>query len=473
MNRSTALKAASQLSCLLLCLTLLPVAFAQQEEFNGTIAYENGTYEGNIFPGPEKIYGNYTIHDIKPAYYSVYLMPGENETFNVSFRNKGNETLNIAPKIIAAPDDYYDIVNESWITILPENVTVRSGAEQNFAIEVSVPEDAESREYAAQIVFTNDTYPEDFDNPVYILESSYPTPNSNEGYAVTTPDEEYSDSLSAGGYNDSLSAEIYKDSLYVNAMHLWVSVLVRPKLELQTSYVSDTIEPGKEYVYAIKIKNVAERDVTIDPKVMRYETYDYSFDEPAFSDDIIEISAPSTIKAGEIANMTIRVPVPENASGSYNAYIEMNADGKENDGSAPQIGLSFKVDKQPTVPYIKTFNTTTADPITIEVSAETSDQDSSVRISPEKEEPSFEMNLTCNSSPVNLTRVRTAENGAVYSQGYIFPIWATEDSSSYQSNNRKYIETYRVPGSIGTWELSILPKNANRFEYSITVGESE
>jgi hypothetical protein len=469
MSKSTALKAATQFFSLLLCLTLLPAAFAQPDELNGTVTYENGIYESDTLPGLEEIYGNYTVHDIEPAYYSVYLVPGENETFNVSFRNEGNETLNIAPKVIAAPDYYYDVVNESWITILPENVTVSPGAEQDFAIEVSVPKNAENGEYVAQIVFTNDTYPEEYDNPVYIQESS----DSVYGEGSSSPISVSSDSVSSEGSSDYISDGEHKNSLYVNVMHFWVSVPVRPKLELETSYISDTIEPGKEYVYAIKIKNVAGKDVTIDPIVMRYETYDYSFDEPAFSDDIIEISAPSTIKAGEIANMTIRVPVPENVSGTYNAYIEMNADGKENDGSVPQIGLSFTVDKQPTVPYIKTFNTTTADLITIEVSTESYDQDSSVRISPEKEEPRFEMNLTCNSSPVNLTLVKAAESGTVYSKGYIFPIWAMENRSSYQSDSRKYTEIYRAVGAIGTWELTIFPKNTNSFDYLITVGKSE
>jgi len=493
MSKSTALKAASKFFSLLLCLIVLPVAFAQTEEFNGTVTYENGTYESNIVPGLEEAYGNYTVHDIKPDYYSIYLMQGKSETFNVSFRNEGNETLDITPKVVAPSNDYYDVVNESWITISPENVTVSPDVEQNFTIEVSVPKDAEGGEYEAQIAFTNDTYPEEYDAPVYIQETDegysdsisaeeHSDSTSDEGYSDSvyteeyndsTSDERYNDSTSDEGYNDSTSDEEYMYPMYVNAMHLWVSVPVNPKLELQTSYVSDTVEPGQEYIYAIKIKNVAGKDVTIDPKVMRYEVYDYSFDESAFSDDIIEISAPSTIKAGEIANMTIRAPVPENASGSYDAYIEMNADGKENDGSVPQISLSFTVDKQPKVPYVKTFNTTTSDPITIEVSAETSDQGASVRISPEKKEPGFEINLTCNSNPVNLSLVKTVDSSAVYSQGYIFPIWATETSSSYQSGSRKYTETYRAAGAIGTWELTILPKNTNNFDYSITVGESE
>ena len=68
-----------------------------------------------------------------------------------------------------------------------------------------------------------------------------------------------------------------------------------------------------------------------------------SFDKSALNDDVIEISAPSIIKAGEITNMSICIPVPENATGTYSGYIEMNPDGKENDGSVPQIGLSFMV----------------------------------------------------------------------------------------------------------------------------------
>ncbi|WP_048106608.1 hypothetical protein [Methanosarcina barkeri] len=487
MSKSTALKAASQFFSLLLCLILLPAAFAQSEELNGTVTYENGTYGSNIIPivpGPEKIYENYTVHDIKPAYLSIYLTQGENETFNVSFRNRGNETFNIVPKVVAPPDDYYNVLNESWVTILPENATVNPGVEQNFTIEVSVPEDAESGEYEAQIAFTNDTYPEEYDIPVYIQESAkgysdsvsiggYSDSVSTGGYSDSVSTGGYSDSVSAGGYSDSVSAGEYSNPMYVNAVNLCVSVPVNPKLELQTSYVSDIVEPGKEYVYTIKIKNVAGKDITIDPKVMSYKIYDYSFDEPVFGDDTIEISAPSTIKAGEIADMTIKVPVPKDASGTYDAYIEMNADGKENDGSIPQVSLSFTIDKQPTVPYIKTFNTKTDDMITIEVSAETSDQDTPLRIFPEKEEPSFEINLTCNSNPVNLTLVKVAESGTVDSQGYIFPMWAMGNSSSYQTDIRKHTETYKATGAIGNWKFTILPKNTNSFDYSITVEKSK
>jgi hypothetical protein len=431
MRKSTALKAVSKFLSVLLCLVLIPAAFAQPEEPIGSITYgdeTDGSTTSELVTNE-----NYTVHLIDPTYYSVYLMPGKNETFNVSFRNEGNEIINVAPKAVASPYGYNN-VTESWITISPANTTVSPGIEQDFAISVNVPEDAESGDYQVQIVFTDDTYPV-YEDPAYDQE--------------------------------------YIDPQYVNSMFLDISVPVRPKLEFQTSSVYDNIEPGKEYVYEIKMKNVAGKDVTIDPKVVSYDMYDcYSYEGAAFENDIIEISAPSVIKAGEITSMTIRVPVPENADGSYHAYIEMNADGKEYDGSVPQINLDFAVIKQLSVPYVKTFNTTTKDPITIKISTDIYGPESSVRISPKKEMPAFEVNLKCNSSPVKMALMETTQGGTVYSPGCNFPLWAV-DNSSYDSYSGQYLQTYKVSGATGVWELSILPKNTNSFTYSITVGDSE
>jgi uncharacterized membrane protein len=299
MSKSTLLRGGSLFLGVLLCLVLMPAAFAQTEgeEVAETIAETVDTSNQN----------GIIIHEINPSYYDLYLQQGESSSFNVNFRNNGKKALDLKPKLVAVPHSYYNNFDESWITISPENITVEPGAEQEFAIEINVPEDADGENYETYIAFTDEI--------------------------ISDPKADYPE--------------------YVNVMYLSVMVSVPPKIELQTNYIYDTIEAGEEYEYTTKIKNVAAKSITIDPEVTRY---DYSFDESGL-EDVIEISAPSVLTSGEIADMVIRVPVPENAAGSYSGYIEMNVDGKENYGYDPQIDLNFVVRQQPTVPYAKTFKT--------------------------------------------------------------------------------------------------------------------
>ena len=48
-----------------------------------------------------------------------------------------------------------------------------------------------------------------------------------------------------------------------------------------------------------------------------------------------------------------------------------------------------------------------------------------------------------------------------------------DDRTIYQNYGDHYVETYKVPGAIGDWELTILPKDTQTFGYSITVGDSK
>lgn len=430
MNKDNRVKVIPRLLGILLCLALIHAACAQTEELNENlvlenVTYENGTYE-NVIPETELIDGNVTdgngtgenvtIHNINPNSLSMYITAGNSEKFTVSFKNEGNETLVITPKVISTSNSGNNI-NESWISIDPTNMTIEPRAVKEFTIKVNVPRDAESAYYQTIIAFTDDFLPE--------------------------------------------STE------YVNSMKLDLSVQASPKIELQTTYISDTVKAGQEYEYKMKIKNVAGKDITIDPKVNRY-TYDNSFDTFALSDDAIVIYAPSVIKAGEIASMNIKVPVPENATGSYNGYIDMNVDGKTNDGSNPQISLNFRVMQQPTVPYVKTFKTKNNAPITIEVSTDTYDPAMGLRISPKNEEPSFKLKLKKNSRVVSLSPAKITQSNNVYNGGYYFPAWALDNSTIYQNTNNHYVETYTVSGAVGTWELQIMPKNTESFGYSIT-----
>ncbi|MGA9190073.1 MAG: hypothetical protein WB014_16240 [Methanosarcina sp.] len=427
MNKNTKVKVIPRLLGMLICLTLIQAACAQTDGSDenlifGNVTYENGTYENvsleineNVTDG--NVTGeNVTVHTINPTYHSTYLMSGNSEKFTVSFKNEGNETLVITPRVVSIPNSGNEIP-ESWITISPTNTTVEPGALQEFIVEVNIPRDAESAYYQTAIVFTDDLLPD--------------------------------------------STE------YVNSMRLDISVQASPKIELQAGYLSDTVDAGKEYVYKIKIKNVADENVTIDPKVTRY-TYDSSFNTFNLSDDAIVISAPSVINTGEITSMTIRVPVPENATGSYSGYIEMNVDGKANDVYGSQIGLNFRVMQQPTVPYVKTFNTTSNAPMTIEVSTDIYDPTMGLRISPKIEKPSFNLKLKYNSRFVRISPTKITQSSNVNTEGYYFPAWAMDNNTIYQDTNNHYAETYSVTGATGKWELYIMPKNTESFGYSIT-----
>ena len=73
-----------------------------------------------------------------------------------------------------------------------------------------------------------------------------------------------------------------------------------------------------------------------------------------------------------------------------------------------------------------------------------------------------------------MTFVKTTQSGTVNVEGYYnYPAWAMDNSTIYQNYGDHYVETYTVPGAIGDWELTILPKDTQTFGYSITVGDSE
>lgn len=304
-----------------------------------------------------------------------------------------------------------------------------------------------------------------------------------------------------------------------------------PDIELQTSYISDTLEAGKTYEYKVQVKNVDNKSITIEPRLsanypiiypmasqgasgqassvsttskestnnpatvstptpinapsvsgapsvssasavtsampmMPYGTSGQAFDSSA-----VNISAPPTIKAGEVVNMTITIVVPDNSTGNYYSAIDMNVNDVENNPYNPQLSLSFTVQKPLTVPYVKTFSTTTNAPVTIDVSSDTYDSNMGTRISPKIEDPSFDVGLTRNSNPVNLTLVKTVESGNVGS-GIIYPTWVSATGTTYQIYGNHYVQTYMVQGAVGDWKLSILPKNTNNFGYSITIGNN-
>ena len=72
-----------------------------------------------------------------------------------------------------------------------------------------------------------------------------------------------------------------------------------------------------------------------------------------------------------------------------------------------------------------------------------------------------------------MSLVKTTNKGSVNIGWSNFPIWSDDNNAAYENCGRYYIETYMVPGAVGEWELEILPKNADTFDYSIIIGDSD
>ena len=421
MSKSGRIKAVSLFVGLLLCVAIIQTAIAQTE---GNAQMMAGSAQMTAGSAPMMIESapiESATSIIDPQIYNTFITAGGGTHFTASFTNKGNETLVLTPKVVSMPNSDKN-VDKSWVQIFPANATVAAGEKQKFDVEINIPADTQSGSYQGNIAFTDDL--------------------------------------------------VSNSTQYANAMQLDLAVQGLSKIQLETQYISDTLDAGKDYEYKIKIKNVASKDVTIDAKIPEFSTfYDPSY-VPAFKPDAIEISAPSTIKAGETANMTIKVKVPENAAGRYSGSIAMNVDGETSSDSMnnPQINLDFNVLKQPLVPYVKAFKTANEKPITIDVSAFTNINP--YLQSPKREKLSFELKLSCNNDPVNMTFVKSVESGTVNIGGGYPSVWPVDDKAIYQSFGDSYVETYKVSGAVGDWELSILPKNLQSFGYSITVGDS-
>jgi hypothetical protein len=123
---------------------------------------------------------------------------------------------------------------------------------------------------------------------------------------------------------------------------------------------------------------------------------------------------------------------------------------------------------------VKTFYTSTNDPVTIEVSGDSYTSYNKFRIVQKKDKPPFGLELTCNSKPVNMSFEESEESGSANLENYYYyPSWALDNGRSYQSINNHYVATYKAPGAIGEWQLSIFPKGVSNFKYLIKIKEAD
>lgn len=368
---------------------------------------------------------------IKPTYSSVRLQPGESKEIAVTVTNRGNETVSIDPKLAMQPYTE-NFLDDDWVTISPETVGLMPDAKQEFTVEISIPEDADLGYYNAFIAF--------------------------------------------GEVNDE---EYMMYPAYGSSLELSLEVWMPPSVQIQTGYITDRVEAGNSYDYEIEVTNVGEEDISMDPQIILNDIYyaeelisSYRYDAGStgevLDEEAITIDAPSVIRAGQTALVKVHLEVPEGAIGSFSGSLELGIDDPALHDWEDQVQLYFIVWKQPEEPFVKEFTTSSNGTIRIEVSTTQYDY-YTASVSNSHGYPSFEVSLVNGEEVTDLQLISSTSKGYVnYGTSSIRPLMTT-NTYGYQSTGTTYTEIYEVAGVPGDWTLSILPRNTENFEYSITV----
>ncbi len=381
---------------------------------------------------------NLTILRIDPSWYDMELMPGESHESTVTVINPNNETVSVDPIIIEDP--YSEcIFDEDWITITPAATELESdGGEEEFTIAVAIPDDADLGYYGMMIAFTDDAKP-------YPFPESQPYPS------------------------------------YINTLNLHIEVWKLPVVQILPSQVRDRVEPGEGYAYVITLRNTGDYDIDIDPEiasVMRYGWYDTP---PAFEDDAITIDAPASVPANGTATVNISLEVPAGAKGRYDGEINLGIDDPSRgrwDAEGGTVRLRFEVWEQPTEPFLKAFAIDTDAPITILV--ESGEQKWSGMYRTDGGDggdckPYFNLTLEGPDGISTLAPTMVIYHGAVSLSGISKYGYAPGEmglDEVYNENYTSYTEEYLANGTIGNWELGILPHYVEEFEYTIAIGDA-
>ncbi|AKB17038.1 hypothetical protein MSWHS_0175 [Methanosarcina sp. WWM596] len=342
-----------------------------------------------------------------------------------------------------------NFINESWVSISPSAKDLAPEEKEEFEVEVNVPGDAEPGNYAILIAFTEDVPEGDV----------------------------------AGYY-----------SKFPGTMQLNLQVWVPPTVQILTPYINNLVKAGNTYTYEIKLRNTGSTDIAISPElteggdIIYYDSISpYGGVTYAFGNDAINVEAPEKVKAGQTSIVKLTLKVPTDAKGSYTGSLDLNIDDpgiREYEG---KVSLNFRILPILEKPYEATFKAGTNGTINIEVSAYRYGYGLYTAGGKRDLASSFEVSLKDPSgNEVTPTLVSTKYSGSVniiddtYQQPYLSYVSAriaggmeTSNHGSYRGGTTTFVETYTVPGATGEWTLSILPKNTENFDYTITIRDAK
>ena len=369
--------------------------------------------------------GNYTKLQISPRYQHLRLQPGESAEFEVTAKNLGDEeSIATQPHVVIQPYSEY-ILDESWITITPSEAEIAADAKQEYTVAVAIPDDADIGYYNASIVFTDEE-----------MQTPYPAPYPT----------------------------------YVNSMELTIDVWKMPAVQIQTRYIHDRVEAGESQTYSIRLENISDNAISLDPQfggnMYRYSSYDYG--PSMLPEEWVSIVSPGEIAAHSQATVELNVNIPNDAKGYYEAEISLNIDDPAIQEWDQMVHVNLEVWEQPTTPYTREFTVNEGGNITIEVSANQYKWDRYSEVG-QAEDPSFEITLVSpNGEELNPEATRKVIHEQINLGMSYLPPWEVSGAGIYQLGNTEYSEQYAINSATsGTWTLKILPRNTESFEYTI------
>lgn len=375
--------------------------------------------------------GNVTRLEIIPSYSQVNLKPGESKEITVTVRNRDTRTATVRPLVKSQPYSGVYSLESSWITLSPQEAEVPAGGSVKFTVRAAVPSDTLRGSYNSFIVFTDEQYP-----------TPYPSPYPN----------------------------------YVHQMNLGVNVVAPPVIQISTPYIYDQVEAGKVYQYAIEVKNTGTSPVQLNPKsgsegVMMYGPSGPV--EPGMTENAIVVSGPASIQPGGTGTLNVIATVPASASGYYNGYIDLGVDDLSLREGEGRIMVNFNIWKQPPESYVKKFTMERKEPITIDLTAISSMygglMSAEILHNMPVREPSFDATLTGPDGVVEITPIKKVLTGSVSLSSDPI-VTSPSNAGAYQETNARYSVSYAADGKPGEWQLAVMPKNSQSFEYTITLG---
>ncbi|WP_214045415.1 hypothetical protein [Methanomethylovorans sp.] len=381
-----------------------------------------------------------------PSYHHLMLQPGTIGNFSVTVTNKEDVAVTLHPRLVITPYAFGHM-DESWVTIAPSEKVLEAGEKSQFDVKVSIPEDAETGNYAATLSFME---------------------NVPEG-----------------------------DILYQGSpgiVQLYVDVWIPPQVQIFTTYIYDRVEAGKIYDYEIMLKNTGDSEIAIAPKLvenMYYPMEDiyrpivadvssvsmdsavsmpyYRGYQQAFGTDAITITAPLSIKPEENAIVKVQVNVPADAKGDFSGSIDLDIDDPGVRGYADLVPLNFHVAVKPEKPYEIPFRVNDNGTVIIELKSY------DMYLSSSSTNPSFEVRLIDpQGEEVEVVQKTIQYDGMVTVRSIPYPVSKISgNDTEYQSYSQAYAETYMAQASAGQWTLSVMPHSTETFEYSINIEPSQ